>query len=154
MRNLILPKFKKKNFPILSSDRKVMVVLLNHPWVRVLKVRYRLGWEIGWSNDDANFTENAWQGSRKEGKAQNKLCNLSRACNTENEHKTASGANRWVYLISLLLDWWNWVSGTTKCTEQSTTNQKHESKPATRCNHSEHDLNKATDKQKLWLWGL
>jgi hypothetical protein len=30
----------------------------------------------------------------------------------------------------LLLDWWNWVSGTTKCIEQSTINQKHESKPA------------------------
>jgi hypothetical protein len=43
------------------------------------------------------------------------------------------------------------VSGTTKCTEKSTTNQKHKSKPATRCNHDEHELNKATDKRKLRL---
>jgi hypothetical protein len=35
------------------------------------------------------------------------------------------------------------VSGTTKCTEWSTTNKKHESKPATRCNHDELELNKA-----------
>jgi hypothetical protein len=46
----------------------------------------------------------------------------------------------------LFLDWWNWVSGTTKCTKRSTTNQKHESKPPTRCNHYEHELNKVTDK--------
>jgi hypothetical protein len=43
------------------------------------------------------------------------------------------------------------VSGTTKCTEQSTTNQKHESKPATRLNNDEHELNKATEKQRLRL---
>jgi hypothetical protein len=28
---------------------------------------------------------------------------------------------------------------------------KHESKAATRLNHDEHELNKATEKQKLWL---
>jgi hypothetical protein len=31
--------------------------------------------------------------------------------------------------------------------EQSTTNQKHESKPATRLNHDEHELNKATENE-------
>jgi hypothetical protein len=55
------------------------------------------------------------------------------------------------YQIGLLLDWWNWVSSTTKCMEWSTTNQKHESKSATRRNHDEHQLNKAADKRKLQL---
>jgi hypothetical protein len=36
------------------------------------------------------------------------------------------------------------MSGTTKSTEQSTTNQEHKSKPATRLNHDGHKLNKAT----------
>jgi hypothetical protein len=43
------------------------------------------------------------------------------------------------------------VSGTTKCMERSTTNQKHKSKPATRLDHDEHELNKATKKQELRL---
>jgi hypothetical protein len=30
--------------------------------------------------------------------------------------------------------------------KQSTTNQKHESKPATRLNHDLHELNKATER--------
>jgi hypothetical protein len=33
--------------------------------------------------------------------------------------------------------------------EQSTTNQKHESKPVTRLSHDEHQLNKATKKMKI-----
>jgi hypothetical protein len=37
--------------------------------------------------------------------------------------------------------------------EWSTTNQKQKSKSATRLNHDEHELNKATEKQKLWLKG-
>jgi hypothetical protein len=41
------------------------------------------------------------------------------------------------------------VSGTTEYMEQSTTNQKHESKPATRVNQDEHELNKATEKMKI-----
>jgi hypothetical protein len=63
-------KFQKNNCLILSSDRKVMAVLSNHLWVRVSKVWYWLEWEIGWSNDNANFTENVWQGSGMERKAQ------------------------------------------------------------------------------------
>jgi hypothetical protein len=47
------------------------------------------------------------------------------------------------------------VSGTTKCTEWSTKNQKQESKPATRLNHNEHELNKATGKTKITaLWAI
>jgi hypothetical protein len=34
-------------FLVLSSYRKVMAVLPNHFWVRVSKVRYQLGLEIG-----------------------------------------------------------------------------------------------------------
>jgi hypothetical protein len=41
------------------------------------------------------------------------------------------------------------MRGTTKSTEWSTTNQKHESKPATRLNHDEHELNKAIKKMKI-----
>jgi hypothetical protein len=37
------------------------------------------------------------------------------------------------------------VSSATKCMERSTTNQKHKSKPATRLNHDEHELNKSTE---------
>jgi hypothetical protein len=36
------------------------------------------------------------------------------------------------------------MSGTTKSIEQSTTNRKYESKPATRLDHNGHELNKAT----------
>ncbi len=50
-----------------------MAVLPNHLRVRVLKVRYELGLEIGWSNDDENFTVKARQGSNKEKKAEKKV---------------------------------------------------------------------------------
>jgi hypothetical protein len=59
----------KINCPISSLDHKVMAVLPNHLRVRVSKVWYWLGWEIGWSNDNANITVNAWQDSSKERKA-------------------------------------------------------------------------------------
>jgi hypothetical protein len=80
MYNVFLPNL---NFfcPILSSYQKVMAVLMNHLRVRVSKVRYRLGWEIGWSNDDENFMVKVQRGCIKEKKAENKFCNLSRACN-------------------------------------------------------------------------
>jgi hypothetical protein len=47
-----------------------MAVLPNHLRVRVLKVRYQLGWEIEWSNDDKNFTVKVRWGCHKERKTQ------------------------------------------------------------------------------------
>jgi hypothetical protein len=50
-----------------------MAVLHNHLRVRVLKVRYELGLEIGWSNDDETLTVKAQQGSSKVRKAQKQV---------------------------------------------------------------------------------
>jgi hypothetical protein len=45
------------------------------------------------------------------------------------------------------------VSGTTKSTKQSTANQKHKSKPATRLDHDRHKLNKETENKNCGCKG-
>jgi hypothetical protein len=68
------------------------------------------------------------QGSSKEIKAQNKFCNLSRACN--------------LFVVGLveLGERYNQMYGAEYY------KPKHEFKSATRLNHDEHELNKATEK--------
>jgi hypothetical protein len=48
-----------------SSYSKVMAISLNYLHVRVSKVRYRLGLDIGLGNKDWIIIENAWRGSSK-----------------------------------------------------------------------------------------
>jgi hypothetical protein len=71
MQNFFLSNFFKKS--ILSSYQKVMAILPNLLWVMVSKVRYQLGLEIRWNNEDENFTVKVRRGSSKERKAQKQV---------------------------------------------------------------------------------